>query len=88
VSVEKHIWLSPSAIPLQHLTTVPSMQLFPTERQVKAVGPTVFHKQKNGKPCARIGHILFSKRRRDKCFAAFRYIHFDVERVPIDPLNF
>jgi hypothetical protein len=39
------------------------MQLFPTERQVKAVGPTVFHEQKNGKPCDRIGHILFSKKK-------------------------
>ena len=38
------------------------MQLFPTARQVKAVGPTVFHAQKNGKPCDRIGHILFSKK--------------------------
>ena len=38
----------PSAIPLQHLTTVPSMQLFTTEREVKGVGPTVFHEKKNG----------------------------------------
>ena len=49
---------SPSAIPLQYLTTLPSKQLFPTERQVKGVGPTVrqvkgvgptvFHEKKNG----------------------------------------
>jgi hypothetical protein len=37
-----NIWLSPSAIPLQHLTTLPSMQLFPTERQVNGVGPTLY----------------------------------------------
>jgi hypothetical protein len=30
------------------LTILPSMPLFPTERQVKGVGPTVFHETKNG----------------------------------------
>ena len=33
---------------MQHLTTLPSKQLFPTERQIKGVGPTVFHEKKNG----------------------------------------
>ena len=42
------LWFSPSVIPLQHLTILPSMPLFPTERQVKGVGPTVFHEKNNG----------------------------------------